>query len=88
MVAHHTSNGCNLNAGDLLGTGTVSGPADDSRGCLLELTRQGAEPIALPTGESRQFLEDHDEVIFRAYCQRSGYKTIGLGECRGIVVPR
>jgi fumarylacetoacetase len=86
MFAHHTSNGCNLNTGDLLGTGTVSGSQDDSAGCLLELTRQGAQPLTLPTGETRQFLADGDEVIFRGYCRRDGFRRIGFGECRGIVV--
>jgi fumarylacetoacetase len=83
MVAHHTSNGCNLRPGDLLGSGTVSGPADEARGCLLELTRNGAEPIQLPTGETRNFLEDGDEVILRGYCEREGFVKIGFGECRG-----
>jgi fumarylacetoacetase len=86
MTAHHTSNGCNLRAGDLLGSGTVSGPTDDSLGCLLELTR-GPRPIVLPTGERRLFLADGDEVIFRARCQREGFTTIGFGECRGTVSP-
>jgi fumarylacetoacetase len=86
MVAHHTSSGCNLRTGDLLGSGTVSGPHDDSLGCLLELTRQGAGPIALPTGETRRFLVDGDEVIFRGSCARDGYARIGFGECRGVIV--
>ena len=83
MVAHHASNGCNLRTGDLLASGTVSGPSDEARGCLLELTRGGAEPIALPTGETRRFLEDGDEVILRGRCEREGCAPIGLGECRG-----
>jgi fumarylacetoacetase len=87
MLTHHTSNGCNLRPGDLFASGTISGPTRDSRGCLLELTRRGAEPIALPTGESRAFLEDGDEVIMRASCQRPGAVRIGFGECRGVVVP-
>ena len=85
MVAHHTSNGCNLQAGDLLGSGTVSGQTKDSRGCLLELTWRGAEPITLPTGESRKFLEDGDEVIFRGYGERDGAARVGFGECRGVI---
>jgi fumarylacetoacetase len=85
MLAHHTSNGCNLRTGDLLGSGTVSGPHEDSLGCLLELTRQGTKPLTLPTGETRQFLADDDEVIFRGSCTRDGYARIGLGECRGVV---
>jgi fumarylacetoacetase len=68
FIAHHTSNGCNLRPGDLLASGTVSGPSRDSLGCLLEITRRGAEPITLPTGETRRFLEDEDEVTMRAWC--------------------
>jgi fumarylacetoacetase len=85
LVAHHTSNGCNLQPGDLLASGTVSGPAKDSRGCLLERTWRGTEPLELPTGETRRFLEDDDEVIMRAWCERDGRRRIGFGECRGIV---
>lgn len=87
MIAHHASNGCNLNPGDLLGSGTVSGPEKDSRGCLLELTWRGAEPLPLPNGETRKFLEDGDEVIFKGFCEREGFRRIGFGECRGIVLP-
>jgi fumarylacetoacetase len=87
MVAHHASNGCNLRPGDLLGTGTVSGPTRESRGCLLELTWRGSEPLELPGGETRRFLEDGDEVVFRGYCERPGATRIGLGECRGRIVP-
>ncbi len=86
MIAHHTSGGCNLNPGDLLGTGTVSGKDKGSRGCLLELTMRGKERIELPGGESRAFLEDGDEVIFTASCQREGFVRIGFGECRGVVI--
>ena len=85
MVAHHTSNGCNLRPGDLLATGTVSGPDNDSRGCLLELTRRGADPLTLPTGEIRKFLEDGDAITLRGYCERAGLPRIGLGECTGRV---
>jgi len=85
MLAHHTSNGCNLRPGDLLGSGTISGPHPENRGCLLELTRRGAEPFVLPNGETRKFLEDGDEVIFRAYAEREGAVRIGFGECRGRV---
>ncbi len=85
MLAHHTSNGCNLQPGDLFASGTISGPERDARGCLLELTWRGAEPVALPGGETRKFLEDGDEVIMRGYCERPGTTRIGLGECRGIV---
>ncbi len=86
ILAHHTSNGCNLRPGDLLGSGTVSGPTKDSLGSLLELTWRGSEPIKLPSGEERRFLEDGDEVIMRGYCERDGAARIGLGECRGIIV--
>ncbi|HEX6643640.1 MAG TPA: fumarylacetoacetase [Gemmatimonadales bacterium] len=85
MLAHHASNGCNLRPGDLIASGTVSGPGRDERGCLLELTWRGAEPLSLPGGESRTFLEDGDEVILRGYCERDGRVRIGLGECRGMV---
>jgi len=86
LVAHHTSNGCNLRPGDLLASGTISGPEKESRGCLLELTWRGTEPFLLPTGETRRFLEDGDEVILRAYCEREGLPRIGFGECRGVVL--
>ncbi|HYC90349.1 MAG TPA: fumarylacetoacetase [Thermoanaerobaculia bacterium] len=86
LVAHHTVNGCNLRPGDLLASGTISGPAKESRGCLLELTWRGTEPVALPNGETRRFLEDGDEVILRAYCEKEGTPRIGFGECRGIVI--
>jgi fumarylacetoacetase len=87
MLTHHTSNGCNLHPGDLLASGTVSGAARDSLGCLLEITRRGAEPLQVPNGETRKFLEDGDEVILRGYCEREGHPRIGFGECRGIVRP-
>ncbi len=87
LVAHHTSNGCNLAAGDLLASGTISGTTKDSRGSLLELAWRGTDPIALPTGETRKFLEDGDEVILRAFCEREGLPRIGFGECRGVVLP-
>ena len=87
LLAHHASNGCNLRPGDLLASGTVSGPTRESRGCLLELAWRGSQPIALPNGETRAFLEDGDEVIFRGWCEREGYARIGLGECRGIIEP-
>jgi fumarylacetoacetase len=87
LIAHHTSNGCNLLPGDLLATGTVSGREDDAAGCLLELTAGGAKPILLPNGESRIALEDGDEVILRGFCRREGFPEISLGECRGVVIP-
>lgn len=86
LVAHHTSNGCNLRPGDLLASGTVSGEARDARGCLLELTWRGTDPLTLPNGETRRFLEDGDEVIMRAHARREGAARIGLGDCRGVVV--
>jgi fumarylacetoacetase len=86
LVTHHTSNGCNLRPGDLLGSGTVSGPGKDERGCLLELTWRGTEPLSLPGGERRTFLEAGDEVVMSGWCEADGAVRIGLGECRGIVV--
>jgi fumarylacetoacetase len=85
LVAHHTSNGCNLRPGDLIATGTVSGPTRESRGCLLELAWRGTQPITLPTGEQRSFLDDGDEVIFRGWCEKDGWARIGFGECRGTI---
>ena len=87
MLTHHTSNGCNLRPGDLLATGTVSGPEQGSEGCLLEL-RHRAESLRLPTGEVRQFLEDGDKVTLRAYCQKLGLPRIGFGECSGTIGSR
>ncbi len=85
MLAHHTSNGCDLRPGDLLASGTISGAEPSARGCLLEITRGGADAIQLPDGTKRTFLEDGDEVIFQAFCQRSGAVRIGFGECRGTI---
>jgi fumarylacetoacetase len=95
LIVHHTSNGCNLKPGDLLGSGTVSGPDRASRGCLLELTWDGdashpvpgsqRTPIRLPTGEERRFLADGDEVTLRGFCQREGRRRIGFGACRGTI---
>ncbi|HUP45814.1 MAG TPA: fumarylacetoacetase [Thermoanaerobaculia bacterium] len=85
LIAHHTSNGCNLRPGDLLASGTVSGAEKESRGCLLERTWRGTEPLELPTGETRTFLSDGDEVILRGWCEREGAVRIGFGECRGVV---
>ena len=86
LATHHASNGCNLRPGDLLASGTVSGSSKGSRGCLLELAWRGTEPISLPTGEQRTFLEDGDEVMLRGYCERDGFARIGFGECRGTVI--
>lgn len=96
LLTHHASNGCNMRPGDLLASGTVSGPSADSRGCLLELTWGGnapdgkplpRKPITLPTGETRTFLADGDEVIIKGFCEREGFRRIGFGECRGIIEP-
>ncbi len=86
-LAHHASNGCNLQTGDLMATGTVSGREKTERGCLLELTWRGKEPIQLPNGETRRFLEDGDEIIMKGFCERAGFRRIGFGECRGVVLP-
>jgi fumarylacetoacetase len=87
MLTHHASNGCNLQTGDLMATGTVSGESKEERGCLLELTWRGTEPIELPNGETRRFLEDGDEIIMKGFCEREGFKRIGFGECRGRILP-
>lgn len=87
LIAHHTSNGCNLQVGDILATGTISGPTEAAAGCLLELTRNGAQPVTLPTGEVRTFLADGDEIIFRGFCEAPGHPRIGLGECRATILP-
>ncbi|QQS08354.1 MAG: fumarylacetoacetase [Phycisphaerales bacterium] len=96
MLAHHTSGGCNMHPGDLIASGTVSGPEPESRGCLLELTWQGLgpdnkplprKPITLPTGETRTFLADGDRVIIRGFCEAPGKARISFGECEGLVLP-
>ena len=87
MLTHHASNGCNLQTGDLMATGTVSGKEKTERGCLLELTWRGKEPIELPNGEQRRFLEDGDEIIMKGFCEREGFRRIGFGECRGRILP-
>ncbi len=87
LLTHHASNGCNLRPGDLLASGTVSGPEQANRGCLLELTWGGKEPVRLPSGEIRSFLLDGDEVVLKARCHREGFATIGFGECRGVIAP-
>jgi fumarylacetoacetase len=87
LVAHHTVNGCNLQPGDLFGSGTISGPAPDQGGSLLELTAGGKQPLQLANGETRAFLEDGDTVILRAYCERQGARRIGFGPCAGTVLP-
>ena len=87
MVAHHTCNGCNLRPGDLLGSGTISAPERAGYGSLLEMTRGGQEPVDLPNGERRAFLEDGDEITLRARARREGAASIGFGECRAVVLP-
>ena len=87
IVTHHASNGCNLQSGDLLASGTVSGPTPDSLGSLLEISKGGREPFTLPSGETRTFLEDGDEVILRGSCSAPGFRRIGFGECRGVILP-
>ncbi len=87
IVAHQSSNGCNLQPGDLLGSGTISGTAPDSLGSLMELTRAGRQPIELPGGERRTFLQDGDEVTLRGRCARPGFATIGFGTAAGRVLP-
>jgi fumarylacetoacetase len=85
MLTHHASNGCNMRPGDLLGSGTVSGPDEGQQGCLLELTRRGAQPLTLPNGEQRGFLEDGDEVVLTGFAERPGAVRIGFGHCAGVV---
>jgi fumarylacetoacetase len=87
LVAHHTVGGCNLNSGDLLGTGTLSGPKPEQAASLMELTIGGKQPVQLSNGETRTFLEDGDTIILKGYCQREGARRIGFGECRGTVLP-
>jgi fumarylacetoacetase len=86
LVAHHSSNGCDLRPGDLLGSGTLSGPTADSLGSLMELTSNGRTPLALPNGETRRFLEDGDEVLLSARAEAPGAVGIGFGECRAVVM--
>ena len=87
MVAHHTVNCCNLQSGDLFGTGTLSGPRPDQAGSLLELSQGGKKPIQLSNGEMRTFLEDGDSVVLRGYCERVGARRIGFGEFRATLLP-
>ncbi|AZE40378.1 Fumarylacetoacetase [Pseudomonas chlororaphis subsp. aureofaciens] len=87
MVAHHSVNGCQLQAGDLFGSGTLSGPESSQFGSLLEITEGGKKPIELASGEVRKFLEDGDEIILRGRCRREGFASIGFGECRGKILP-
>lgn len=87
MLTHHASNGCNLMPGDIIASGTTSGPSEESRACLAEITSRGSNPITLSNGETRGWLEDGDEVIFRARAEREGFTPIGFGECRGVIGP-
>ena len=87
IVAHHSSNGCNLQPGDLIGTGTLSTESEQGLGSLLEISRGGKQPIEIESGETRSFLEDGDEIVLRAWCEREGAARIGLGECVGRIVP-
>ena len=86
QLAHHTITGCNLRTGDLLASGTISGPEKENRGCLLELSWKGTEPLKLPNGEERTFLKDGDEIIIKGYCHGDGYR-IGFGEVTGKIIP-
>ena len=87
IVAHHSSNGCNLQPGDLIGTGTLSTADEDGLGSLLEISKGGKAPVVLPTGEARTFLEDGDELVLTAQCVADGAVTIGFGSCSGKVLP-
>ena len=86
LVAHHTCGGCDLGPGDLFGTGTISGPTEEGYGSLIELCADGQRQTSLASGETRTFLEDGDEVIFRAYCRKDGFVPIGFGECRARII--
>lgn len=87
MLAHHTSTGCPMNSGDLIGSGTISGETKDSRGCLLELTWRGTEPLDLPDGTQRRFLQDGDELTIEAWCESDSATRIGFGSCTGRILP-
>ena len=87
MVAHHTSGGCDLRPGDLLGTGTISGPSAENCGSILEMTLGGRQPVILPGGEERRFLEDGDEILMQARARREGFAPVGFGECRAVIQP-
>jgi fumarylacetoacetase len=87
MLAHHTSGGCNTRPGDLIASGTVSGPEREARGCLLELAQRGQSPVVLTNGESRAFLQDGDEITLRGWCERDGFRRIGFGACVGELLP-
>ena len=86
QLAHHTVSGCNVRVGDLMGSGTISGTTPDSYGSMLELTRNGAEPVTLADGSERAFLQDGDSVIMTGYCQGEGYR-VGFGTVSGKILP-
>src|ERR1700736_1087558 len=86
QLAHHTVNGCNLQPGDLLASGTISGPTEESRGCMLEVTWRGANPLTLPNGDTRKWLEDSDTLIITGWCKGDGYR-VGFGELSGTIIP-
>ena len=86
QLAHHTVNGCNVRSGDMMGSGTISGPTKDSYGSMLELTWRGQNPIKLSDGSERKFINDNDTVILRGYCQNDSVR-IGFGDCSGKVLP-
>jgi fumarylacetoacetase len=86
QLAHHTINGCKVNSGDLMGSGTISGPTPDSYGSMLELAWQGTKPIKLKNGSERTFIEDHDTVILTGYCEKEGIR-IGFGEVSSKLLP-
>lgn len=87
LLTHHASNGCNLQPGDLLGTGTISAPTNDGFGSLMEITRGGSQPVQLPTGETRTFLEDGDTIFLTGVAEADGFVSIGFGECAGTISP-
>jgi fumarylacetoacetase len=86
QLAHHTVNGCNVNAGDIMASGTISGPTPDSYGSMLELAWKGTKPVILKNGEKRVFLNDYDTVIMRAWCEKDGIR-VGFGDCTGTILP-
>lgn len=87
MVAHHTVGGCNLRAGDLIGSGTQSGPSEGEAAALIEITKGGKEPVTLSNGEQRTFLEDNDSIELKGWCEAEGFRRIGFGGCEGMVLP-
>jgi len=87
MLAHHSSNGCNMNPGDLMGSGTISGPTDDARACITEITEAGKKPLTLSSGERRTALEDGDQIILSAWAKKAGHVSIGFGDCVGTIHP-